>query len=81
MAVLIYFLPDGQDVDVRFENGGKLEAVQVIDTAGKLTVELRGTTSFRSSSRTSEQDRIAASRTHALANGKSRQVIRRYGQG
>jgi hypothetical protein len=55
---------------VRFANGGQLEAVHVTDNGGKLSVELRGATTVRNSSRSSQQDAIAASK------GKPRQVIR-----
>jgi Fe-S cluster biogenesis protein NfuA len=52
MAVLIYFPPDGQDIPVRFANGGQLESVHVTDTDGKLSVELRGGVTTRNYSTT-----------------------------
>jgi hypothetical protein len=75
MSVLIYFPPDGQDIPVWFENGAKLDSVQVTDTGSKLSVELRGTNSVLNTSRTSQEDKAEAKRAY-MANRKARQVGR-----
>jgi hypothetical protein len=69
LRILVYFPDSGQDVPIRV-NGVQLEDVHVVDSNGKLSVDLRTNVAVRSYSRSSQQDTIAAS------NGKPRQVIR-----